>query len=274
MNSTRSAPDGPSSSRGSSSTEKEAPSIASADSSSEHPLGQLRRRLARASGELGGDRGSLAPRFGQRLLGALEGHLGVLEPIAIRPAALGVLQHRLDRAAVLALEPVVDVQALLHVVQPLGIGVEPVEVAAQLRAQVLGLDPQAAHALGERVQLGVGAGHAVGQPLGLRQQGRGAGPVVGRDRLAARGRRGAQAVDLPQPPALGLQTGLLLGGGRQLLDLLDLEREQAEVAVAAAGAVAQAPPGRAPPPSRARGRAATRLAQLMLAPANASRRSS
>ena len=151
-----------------------------------------------------------------------------------------MVQHRLDRAAVLALEPVIDVQARLHDVQPLGIGVEPVEVAAQLRTQVLGLDPQAAHALGERVQLGVGPGHAAGQPLGLRQQGSGAGPVVGRDRLASRGRRRAQAVDLPQPPALGLQTGLLLGRGRQLLDLLDLEREQAEIAVAAAGAVAQA----------------------------------
>ena len=40
-------------------------------------------------------------------------------------------------------------------------------VAAQLRAQVLGLEPQRGEPLGQRVELGVGAADALGQPLGL-----------------------------------------------------------------------------------------------------------
>ena len=57
----------------------------------------------------------LAPRLGlgQRRLGLGAAHLGALQPRDLGPAALGVREHRLDAAAVLALEPVDRLQALL-----------------------------------------------------------------------------------------------------------------------------------------------------------------
>ena len=172
----------------------------------DHAPGQLRRRLRPRLGELRrparARSASASAAAADRPLG---GHLGVGQPVALGAAALGVLEHRGHRAAVLALEPVVAVQALLDLVQPLGVRVQPLEVAAQLDAEVLGLDPQRPQPLGQRVHGRVGAGHAVGQALGLGQQrGRAGGVgVVGRDGLRARRRGGAQAVDLAQPAALG-----------------------------------------------------------------------
>ncbi len=105
--STDSAPFGPKPSGcGSRTTSSRAPSIASSASSSatrspsrsaaaRRPLRQLRGEPA--AHRLG--RGDPGPQ----LLGGL---LGVLEPRDLRPAALGVREHRLDRAAVLSLQPI------------------------------------------------------------------------------------------------------------------------------------------------------------------------
>ena len=240
--STRSAPEGPTSSRGSSTISNDAPSIASAVQLRDHALGQLAAPpSARACGELGRQRRALGLRLGGRGDRPLGGHLGVGQPVALGPAALGVLEHRRHRAAVLALEPVVAVQALLDLVQALGIGVEALQVAAQLDAEVLGLDPQRAQPLGQRVHRRVRARDAVGQPLGLGQQrGRAGGVgVVGRDRLRARRPR-RRAGRRPRAAGRARPSGRrVLLAGVERLDLVDLEGQQVQVAVARAGALAQ-----------------------------------
>ena len=150
-----------------------------------------------------------------------------------------MLEHRRHRATVLALNPVVRVQPLLHGMKALGVGVQALQIAAQLGGQVLRLDPQAPHSLGEDVQLGVGSLHRLRRPLGLRQQRRRARAVLGRDRLAPGRSRGPQAVHLAQAVALGSERGLLVLGRGELLDLLDLEGQQVQVAVARARAPAK-----------------------------------
>jgi hypothetical protein len=55
-------------------------------------------------------------------------------------AALGVREHGRDAPAVLALEPVVEVEPLLDDVEPAGLALERVGVAAELSPQVLGLE--------------------------------------------------------------------------------------------------------------------------------------
>src|SRR4051812_40112880 len=79
--------------------------------------------------------------------------------VAPRAAALGVGQHRRDRAAVLALQPLEDGQALLGGVERAGLGVEPLGVAAQLARHVVGLVLHGAPALGEHVERRVDARH-------------------------------------------------------------------------------------------------------------------
>ena len=73
--------------------------------------------------------------------------------VALGPAALGVRQHRRDAAAVLALEPVVLLEPLLDLLEPPGLGLERLRVAAQLAAHVVRLDAQRREPLGEPVQL-------------------------------------------------------------------------------------------------------------------------
>ena len=85
-------------------------------------------------------------------------------------AALGVREHRGDAAAVLALEPVVELEPLLDLVEPAGLGLERLGVAAQLRPEVLGLEPQGGQPLGERVQLGIRARDRLREPLGVGEQ--------------------------------------------------------------------------------------------------------
>ena len=168
----------------------------------DHALGQPRRSLRPREGQLRGELGALRLRLGGRGHRPLGRDLRVGEPVAIGPAPLGVLEHRLHRAAVLALEPVVAVKALLDLVQPLGVRVQPVQVAAQLDAEVLRLDPQRPQPRRQRVHGGVGPVDAGGQPLSLGQQGGRAGRigVVGGHRLRAR--RRPRPAGRP-PPAAG-----------------------------------------------------------------------
>ena len=127
---TRSAPI---SSRGSSSTENEAPSMASEDSSASDRLRELGRRGARAFDSSAATAARSRLGLGERRVRAGERLLGVLEPVALGAAAVGMLEHRGDRAAVLALDAVEGVQALLHLLQAARVRVERGEVGAAAR---------------------------------------------------------------------------------------------------------------------------------------------
>ena len=89
----------------------------------EHALRQRRRRLAARLRERGRERvpPPSRPRAARRSA-PLDRDLGVLEPVALGAAALEVLEHRGDAAAVLALEPVVGVEPLLDLLEPAGLG--------------------------------------------------------------------------------------------------------------------------------------------------------
>ena len=158
-----------------------------------------------------------------------------------RPAAFGVFENGPHGASVLSLEPLDRVQPLLHDLESLGIRVERGEIAPQLAAEVLRLDPQGTEASYQLVEIGIGSCDRVGHALGLRQQHRHARclGVIRSDGLAAGPGDGTQAVDLAQPLALRGQRLLLFLGGRERLDLLQLEPQQVEIAVAGAGRVAE-----------------------------------
>ena len=240
MSSTRSAPVGPTSSRGSRRTSKAAPSMARASSSSRtrsasrgaaSALAALTSlRQARSHGQ------GLDPRG----LRPLDRDLGVLEPLPVGAAALRVLEHGRDAAAVLSLQLVVLLQALLDLLEAPGLGLERLPVAAQLGAEVLGLDPDRREALRDRVELGIDAGDGPRERLCLRKiLGDPALARLRRDRLGAAGGRRHQAVKPPQALALREKGGLLVLGGANCLDLVDLEGQQIEVAVAGPRLLAQ-----------------------------------
>ena len=64
---------------------------------------------------------------------------GIREPVAFGAAALGVLEHRFDRPAVLALQPRELLEALLDGREALRVGLDRPEVGAQLGSDVLQL---------------------------------------------------------------------------------------------------------------------------------------
>ena len=240
-NSTASAPAGPGSSRASSETSKAASGIASSSSRSRDRLRQRTgRRLARGA-QLRRPVGQLGSHSRQAPGRVLERDLGALELVAARAAA-----SRACASTAASVPPCLrfrrskSVEARLDLLEAPGLAVDRLGVAAQLGAQVVGLEPQAAQALGQGVELGVHAGHAVEQPLGLGQQ-RPRPALVGirRERLrAARGRR-AQRVEVAQPPALGLELAVLAVTQLRRLDLAQLPLEQVELAVARTGELAQ-----------------------------------
>ncbi len=192
-NSTRSAPVATISSRGSSTTSKAAPSIASDPSSSLTRLGQLRRGLGPRRAQLARQRRPLGDR-------GLELGLGLLERPPRRsrcrstlgPAALAVLEHRGHGAAVLAQDAVVGVEPRLDLLEPLRVRVEPAEVVAQLGGQVLRLDPQRPQALAP-------ARRAPGPP---------------RPRRRPRPRRQRSARSRPPSPSSGARASPPARGGR------------------------------------------------------------
>ena len=93
---------------------------------------------------------------------------------------------------------------------------------------------------GQLVEGRVHAGDGAGQPLGLGQERAHAGlAALGRDRLGAPAGGGHERVEAPQPLALGQQVGLLALARPDRLDLLELEAQQVELAVAGALALLQ-----------------------------------
>ena len=193
-------------------------------------------------------------------LGALDRHLGVLEPVALGAAAVGVLEHRLHAAAVLALEPVVGVEPLLDLL-------EPPRLAARARsrsgaARRPGRRPRSAARSGARPARRAPRPRPPpgGEPLGLGQERRGA---------RASSDSGAIASAPPARPRAGPRGGAagraprqrrLLGRVRlERLDLADLEDQQVEVALAVTRARAQV------------GELAAQLAHARVRAANSSR---
>ena len=113
-------------------------------------------------------------------------------------------EHRLDAAAVLALEPVDRFQPLLDRHQRARVGLDPLGVVAQLRGDVAQLDRQRRDPLGDRVEAGIEPGGALQQRFGLGQRRRGAAAVLfgpGQPGVGAGGRL-AQALGVAQPLAL------------------------------------------------------------------------
>ena len=104
----------------------------------------------------------------------LQRDLGAGQLVAARAAALRVREHRRDRPAVLALQPLEHRQALLDRVELAGLGVEAFAVAAQLAGEVLGLSASARQRSASASSSAVDARDAVQARGGRRQQRAGA----------------------------------------------------------------------------------------------------
>src|SRR5581483_7043703 len=96
-------------------------------------LGQLVRELAR-----------LRARRGQLRLEPRRVLVRPLEPLELGAAVAGVDEDGLDRAAVLAPQPVVLLEPRLDLLEPARLRLEPALVPPQLDPEVLGLEPQRA----------------------------------------------------------------------------------------------------------------------------------
>ena len=123
-------------------------------------------------------------------------------------AGLGVLEHRGDRPAVLALQPVQQREPLLDLVEetvPPAQRVDALGVVAQLVDDVVGLQGDRAHAGGELVQLRVHAADGLQRLCGDRQRTGGSAVLFAAVQRADAGcHRAAQRLDVAQPAALGL----------------------------------------------------------------------
>ena len=176
-----------------------------------------------------------------------------LDRLDLAPAVLGVGEHRLDRAAVLALQPVERVEPLLHLLEPAGLGLDALGVAAQLGGQLLQLD-RAGRARDSASRSSAGstpscaASAASAEPSRLRRP----ALVAAHDRQRLGG-RAAQRLRVAKPLALGRELGLLGRVGLRRLDLLQLVAEDVEVALARSLTLAGSAraPARSGPPRRA-----------------------
>ncbi len=103
----------------------------------------LGAHLAQPTGEIGASPHGVR-ELGLQPLGRLA---GALDRVDLRAAVLGVSEHRLDRAAVLPLQPVDHVESLLDLLEPARLGLDAFGVAAQLARQLLQVDAQPCGAL-------------------------------------------------------------------------------------------------------------------------------
>ena len=240
ISSTRSAPVAAISVRGSSSTWNSAPSMARFWSSARTCSARRGPASRRAAVSSSARREHSALRGVQLHLRLLQLHLGPLQGVAALAAPLGVREHRGHVATVLALQAVVQLEPALHLLELARVALEPLEVAPQLAAEVVGLDPQRGDARRQRIQLGVHPGNGAHDALGLREQSRHAGLAALRSHgLGAATRGGRERVEPAEPLAPGGQL-LAVGLARvHRLDLVDLEAEQVEVPVTGARALVE-----------------------------------
>ena len=149
-------------------------------------------------------------------------------------------EHVGNRTAVLALQAGEHREPLLDLLQAPRRALELERVRAQCGAELLGLVTERLGALGQPGKLWVDPRRHRQLRGGVREQlGRPSAPVVRRDRFGPGGRRGPQRLEIAQPISLDGQFRLLLLGRRHALDLVELEREQVELAFAAGGELAQ-----------------------------------
>ncbi len=181
-------------------------------------------------------------RLVQPRRGLGERDLGAVQLVAPRPRGGGVVEHRGERPAVLAHEPLDARQALFDRVERALLAGDPLAVAVQLGGEILRLDRERAQPLGERVEVRVDAGERVqaggggGDQLGAAEAGRG---VFGRERVGGRAGGEAQRVEAAEAGARGQQLVVLVlveAGG---VDLRELVLEQVELALARCGELAQ-----------------------------------
>ena len=142
----------------------------------------------------------------------------------------------------LALQPVDRLEPLLDRLEPPRLGLDPVEVGAQLRGEVVELDGDGRGALGERIERGVDPADRREPGLRLAPSASLAPPPSSASPLSATSARPAASrrrLGVAQAVALGLELGGLRRVGSRGLDLGELEAQQVEVALAGALALAQ-----------------------------------
>ena len=233
-----------------------APSIASSPSCTQDRLLEAARPpCSRAAGSSTASREPATIGAVQLLLQPAGLAFGVGEPVAVGAAALGVLEHRRDRAAVLALQTREPVESLLHLRQPAGIRLQALQVRAQLAAQLLRLVRQRSRSArparrATRRAPAARPSSASAAREALERPRRRLLVVAGSSAADAAGRGVAQRLHGAQARALGSSSRLLLLGGR---DLLDLARSRTR---AGRGRARACRPARAAPPARARARRA------------------
>ena len=198
-----------------------------------------------ALAELSCQRVELGAGLGQLLLPGLECDVGMLELLSPGAAALGVGEDLGDRAAVLALQPGEQGKALLDLLQRrrtasfAAVCFELEQVGAQLLAEVFGLVAQCLKPLGHGFEPCVDPCDTLELSLGLREQLRDPSPTFRRDRLRSSRRREPERVEVAQPVTLGDEACLFLLTRGDRFDLVELEREQVELALARAGHLPQ-----------------------------------
>ncbi len=111
--------------------------------------------------------------------------------------------------------------------------------AAQLGRDVLRLDERSVQRVGELVERRIDAADVVERAGRRGQQRARAGAVLGLERRRAADRRAAQRLDVAQAPATAQQLLMLGRAGLDALDLVDLERQQVELALPRPGPLAQ-----------------------------------
>ena len=133
MKVTVSAPDWPNPPvAGSSTTSSRAPGIASSSSSSATRFSSLRAARLRDAVERGGGLGAATLGRGEPRAQLGAPPLGVIEALDLAAAMLAVREHRLDRATVLSLQAVKQLEALLDRGQAARVGLHPLCIGAQL----------------------------------------------------------------------------------------------------------------------------------------------
>ena len=243
ISSTRSAPVGPTSSRGSSrDLERRRPPWPARPAPRARASASFGAAFARAALSAPPARRARPARRGELRLGPLGRHLGLLERARARrgSARRAPAPPRRCRRACARAGRSASRRSSTSCRRP-GLRLERVGVAAQLAAEVLGLDAQRREPLGQRVELGVDARRR------RRPAARPAASSVGRPPSPPRG-----AIASAPPPAAASRPSIWRSRSRsasseallvlarvERIDLVDLEGEQVEVAVARARSLAQ-----------------------------------